>query len=250
MSMRVAVISDMHGNAVAFDAVLEDVRGRDIDQIVCLGDALQGGPQPAEVASRLREVGCPVVIGNADQLVLAGEVDDGEDLTNLQRAVREWSAAQLGDDGLALIETFQPTVTVDLAGGRQLLCFHGSPASFGDIILPETSEDDVQRLLGSNLPALMTGGHTHLQQVRRVGDSVFFNPGSVGLAFDRQQADDPPRADPWAEYAILTSDDTGAFAIEFRRLPYDVAAFVSVIRSSGMPYPDVLEYRYSLRSGT
>src|SRR6186713_2308300 len=103
MSMRVAVISDMHGNAIAFDAVLDDMRGRDIDRVVCLGDALQGGPQPAEVASRLREVGCPVVIGNADQLVLAGEVDDGEELTELQRAVREWSAAQLGEDGLALI---------------------------------------------------------------------------------------------------------------------------------------------------
>jgi predicted phosphodiesterase len=59
--MRVAVISDMHGNAVAFDAVLADIAGQGIDQVVCLGDALQGGAQPAEVASRLRELGCPVV---------------------------------------------------------------------------------------------------------------------------------------------------------------------------------------------
>ncbi len=247
--MRVAVISDMHGNAIAFDAVLDDIRGQGIDQIVCLGDALQGGPQPAQVANRLRELGCPVVIGNADQLVLAGEVDDGEELTDLQRAVRDWSAAQLGDEGLALIEQFEPTVTIDLAGGRQLLCFHGSPASYGDIILPETSEDDIQRLLGPHLPALLTGGHTHLQQLRRVGDSVFFNPGSVGLAFSSQQANDPPLADPWAEYAILTADDNGSFAIEFRRLPYDVKAFVTVIRSSDMPYAEVLEHRYSRQSG-
>ncbi|HYI13800.1 MAG TPA: metallophosphoesterase family protein [Thermomicrobiales bacterium] len=246
--MRVAVISDMHGNAIAFDAVLEDMRGRGIDQVVCLGDALQGGPQPAEVASRLRDLGCPVVIGNADQLVLAGEVDDGEELSDLQRAVREWSAAQIGDEGLALIGQFQPTVTIGLSGGRQLLCFHGSPASYGEIILPETSEDDVQQMLGQHLPAIMTGGHTHLQQLRRVGDSVFFNPGSIGLAFSYQQANDPPLADPWAEYAILTSDDTGAYAIEFRRLPYDVDAFVAVIRSSGMPYAEVLEHRYSRRS--
>jgi predicted phosphodiesterase len=235
----------MHGNAVAFDAVLADIAGQGIDQVVCLGDALQGGAQPAEVASRLRDLGCPVVIGNADQLVLAGEVDDGEELTDLQRAVREWSAAQLGDDGLALIRQFQPTVTIELAGGRQLLCFHGSPASFGEIILPETSEDEVQRMLGPHLPALMAGGHTHLQQIRRVRDSVFFNPGSVGLPFSRQQAEAPPLADPWAEYAILTSEESGAFAIEFRRLPYDVAAFVEAIRSSGMPYADVLERRYA-----
>lgn len=247
--MRVAVISDMHGNLIAFDAALEDMRGRDVDQVVCLGDALQGGPQPVEVANRLREIDCPVVIGNADQEVLSGGAAGGEALTELQRSVIMWSAAQLGDEGLALIRQFQPTVLVELTGGLNLLCFHGSPVSYNDVILPETSEDEVQRLLGPHFPALMTGGHTHLQQLRRVGDSVFFNPGSVGLAFSRQQADNPPLADPWAEYAILTSEDTGAFAIEFRRLPYDIEAFVVVIRSSGMPYADVLEYRYSPRSG-
>jgi predicted phosphodiesterase len=249
LPMRVAVISDMHGNAVAFDAVLDDMRGREIDQIVCLGDTLQGGPQPVEVASRLREIGCPVVLGNADQLVLAGEVDDGEDLTELQRAVREWSAAQLGDDGLALIAAFQPTVTVDLPGGRRLLCFHGSPASFSELIFPETPEGEVQRMLGPHLPAIMCGGHTHLQQLRRVDDSFFFNPGSVGLAWNRNQPADPPLADPWAEYAILSAEES-TIGVEFRRVPYDVESLIDVIRASGMPYADVLEHRYTERSGT
>lgn len=244
--MRVAVISDMHGNAIAFDAVLDDMRRREIDQVVCLGDALQGGPQPVEVAERLRTLGCPVVIGNADAEILTGG-EGAEDLADWQRAVLDWSAARLGEDGLALIRQFQPTVTLDLDGDRQLLCFHGSPASFNEIILPDTSEDDVQRMLGPHLPALMTGGHTHLQQVRRVGDSIFFNPGSVGLPFDHQQSHKPPLADPWAEYAILTSEESRAFAVEFRRLPYDVAALIDIIRTSGMPYADVLEHRYSRR---
>jgi putative phosphoesterase len=242
--MRVAVISDMHGNAVAFDAVLADIAEQGIDQVVCLGDALQGGPQPVEVAARLRELGCPVVIGNADAEVLTGGVG-AEDLAEWQSAVLHWSAAQLGDGGLALIQQFQQTVTLDLDGGRQLLCFHGSPASFHEIILPNTSEDDVQQMLSPYLPALMTGGHTHLQQIRRVSDSVFFNPGSVGLPFNRYQQHTPPLADPWAEYAILTSESSGAYSIELRHLPYDVAAFVDVIRASGMPHADILERRYS-----
>jgi predicted phosphodiesterase len=241
--MRVAVISDMHGNAVAFDAVLADIRAQGADQIACLGDTLQGGAQPREVLDRLREIGCPVVIGNADNLLLTGE--DGEHpVTELQRAVRDWSVAQLGERGMTAIRSFQPTVTIDLPGGRTLLCFHGSPASFDDIILPETPEDEVQRLLGPYLPATQCGGHTHLQQLRRVDDSFFFNPGSVGLAWNRNQPVNPPPADPWAEYAILTADDT-TIAVEFRRVPYDVAAFIQIIRSSGMPFSAELAKRYS-----
>ena len=64
--MRVAVISDMHGNDLAFEAVEVDIQQQRVDRIVCLGDAVQGGPQPAAVLQRLRRLNCPVVIGNAD----------------------------------------------------------------------------------------------------------------------------------------------------------------------------------------
>ena len=245
--MRIAVISDMHGNAVAFDEVLEDIRGVGVDQVVCLGDTLQGGPQPVEVAERLRELGCPVVLGNADAFLVSGTADDGHPVTEQQLAARNWSVAQLGEAGLAFIGQFQPTVEIDLPGGRRLLCFHGSPSSYDDIIVPATSEAEVQRFLGSFLPAILTGGHTHLQQLRRLGDSLFFNPGSVGLAWDHQQAADPPLADPWAEYAILTADDH-ALAVEFRRVPYDVEAFVAIIEASGIPDAPALVNRSRRRT--
>lgn len=64
--MRIAVISDMHGNDLAFEAVEADIKNQKFDQIVCLGDAVQGGPQPAQVVQRLRRLNCPVVMGNAD----------------------------------------------------------------------------------------------------------------------------------------------------------------------------------------
>jgi putative phosphoesterase len=245
--MRVAVISDMHGNAIAFDAVLADIREHGADQVVCLGDALQGGPQPGEVVERLWELGCPVVLGNADDFLLTGEDDDGHPVTEQQLAARAWSVAQLGD-GIAAIESFQPTVEIELPGERRLLCFHGSPTSFNDILLPETSDEDVQRLLGPYLPAFQCGGHTHLQQLRRVGDSFFFNPGSVGLAWDRRQPVNPPLADPWAEYAILSAG-ADTLAVEFRRVPYDVAALLRIIRSSGIPDAEALADRYSRRAG-
>src|SRR6476659_3086878 len=100
--MRIAVISDMHGNCIAFDAVLNDLELHPTDQIVCLGDAIQGGPQPAETVQRLRQLGCPVVQGNADAFLLTG-ADEGstEPVTEAQLEVREWSLAQLSESDVA-----------------------------------------------------------------------------------------------------------------------------------------------------
>lgn len=68
--MRIAVISDMHGNDFAFELVEADIQQQGVDQIVCLGDAIQGGAQPADVVRRLRKLNCPVVMGNADDWML------------------------------------------------------------------------------------------------------------------------------------------------------------------------------------
>ena len=71
--MRIAVFSDIHGNGLALEAVLADIQAKAPDRLVCLGDAIQGGPQPAQVVRRLRELQCPVVMGNADAWLLTGE---------------------------------------------------------------------------------------------------------------------------------------------------------------------------------
>src|SRR6185437_2044182 len=87
-AMRIAVISDIHGNCIALDAVLADQRARALDQVVCLGDAIQGGPQPAETVARLRELGCAIVMGNADAWLLTGEATGSEATSAAQEAVR------------------------------------------------------------------------------------------------------------------------------------------------------------------
>ena len=234
--MRIAVISDIHGNCFALDVALADIRGAAVDQVVCLGDAIQGGAQPAETVARLRELGCPIVMGNADAWLLTGEETDAEHpATEQMREMREWSLAQLSSADRAFIAGFRPTVTPALGDGRELLCFHGSPHSFDDIILPETSEEEVQRFLGGFNAAALAGGHTHLQQIRRLGDALFFNPGSIGRAYDRHLPEERFRYDPWAEYAVL-SYDAGRLGLEFRRLPLDTDALAQVILSSGQPY--------------
>jgi predicted phosphodiesterase len=239
--MRIAVISDMHGNCVALDAVLDDLRGDQIDRIVCLGDAVQGGPQPAEVVWRLRELGCPVVMGNADAWLLSGAETGSEDISaerlRKMAEARAWSLAQISTEDRGFIAGFQPTVELPLGAGRNLLCFHGSPASFDEVILPTTPEAEFQRMLSGHIPNILTGGHTHMQQIRRIGtsDAFFFNPGSVGFAYSHQQEEHGFRADPWAEYAVLTADG-GRIALELRRIPFDVERLIAVYQASGRPH--------------
>ncbi|MGI8855480.1 MAG: metallophosphoesterase family protein [Thermomicrobiales bacterium] len=240
--MRIAVIADIHGNCVALDAVLADVRAHAVDQIVCLGDAVQGGPQPAVVVTRLREAACPVVAGNADAFLLSGD-DGNESVTAQQQAARGWSLAQLSEADRAFIAAFQPTVEIALPGDRRLLCFHGSPTSFHEIIFPDTPEDAVRGMLGPYLPATLTGGHTHLQQIRRLDDSLFFNPGSVGFVYNTRQSGGNLHADPWGEYAIVSADEA-RFSIEFCRVPFDVAEWRRVTLASGIPDAATMAMRY------
>jgi predicted phosphodiesterase len=233
--VRVALFSDVHGNAVAFDAMLADLGGRSVDQVVCLGDHAQGGAQPAESLERLRELGCPVVMGNSDHFLLT--LDPGEEpVTEQQLDTARWSASQLSDELLEFHRSFQPTVELGLGDGRTLLAFHGSPRSRDEILGPWMEEEAFRKPLDGLDAAVLAGGHVHLQWTRRSGPAYFVNPGSVGLAYDHHQPEESFRADPWAEYAILTID--GALEVEFRRVPFDRAAVVRAIESSGMPHPE------------
>jgi predicted phosphodiesterase len=239
--MRIAVISDIHGNCVALDAVLDDIRQTGVDQIVCLGDAVQGGPQPVEVAAQLRELGCPVVMGNADNWLLTGVANDAERISEERRVrldtVRAWQLTRLTTSDLDFIRTFQPTLQIPLDDGRTLLCYHGSPQSFDHIILPQTPDDEVRGYLQPKEQMIYTGGHTHIQFIRHFGRTFHFNPGSVGVAYRHDQPDDHFRLDPWAEYALLSST-SGALSLEFRRIGFDVQELISVYKASGRPFAD------------
>lgn len=238
--MRIAVFSDIHGNDIAFEAVEADIQMQNVDQLVCLGDAIQGGPQPAAVTQRLRRLGCPVVMGNADAWMLSGveTADEGippEQLKKME-TIRQWSLSQLTEDDRAFNAAFQPTITLKLDNDLKLLCFHGSPTSFDDVMLPDSPQDVFEKFLGAYREHFLTGGHTHAQQIRRIGDRFFFNPGSVGRVL-QYQPDGQLHADPWAEYAILASEE-GRTSLEFRRVPFDVNELIHVYHESGRPYAE------------
>ena len=235
--MRIALIADIHGNLVALEAVLADLAGEAIDRLVCLGDVAATGPQPHEVVERLRGLGCPVVMGNADAELLdpPPPAADTEDDAGRFAAISRWCAGQLSADDLAFLRSFQPTVAVELGAGAVLLCCHGSPRSFDEAITATTPDADLDDMLSGVTATIVAAGHTHIQLVRRYRESILLNPGSVGLPIDRLPPAAPVRNPAWAEYAIVTAAD-GRLAIDLRRIPYDLAPLVAAARASAMPH--------------
>jgi predicted phosphodiesterase len=246
--VKVGLIADIHANAVALEAVLDDLERERPDRLVCLGDLVGGGPQPREVIARVRDLGCPVVAGNVDALVatfgpaavdplVAYFVQRGASEAAARRMVdvNDWSAANLSVDERAFLLALRPTVHVGLAEGAALLCFHGSPGSYEDNILATTPEADLDALLAGVEATVLAGGHTHLPLLRRYRLSTLVNPGTVGVA--RAADARAGRKLPWAEYALV-SWEGGRLGVDFRRVPFDVAALGAAARASGMPHAD------------
>src|SRR5690348_16031247 len=93
--MRIALVSDIHGNLVAFNAVHDDLAGERIDQIICLGDVAAFGPQPAEVVARLRDLGCPVVMGVTDTTLLSPEAPADHEILRRLQEIDRWAVTRL-----------------------------------------------------------------------------------------------------------------------------------------------------------
>lgn len=241
--MKIALISDIHGNLHALDRVLAAIHDEQVDQIVCLGDVAALGPHPAGVVARLRQIGCLAVMGNCD--VWLAEWPLPEEESDLWRQAC-WAAELLSPQDLAFIRGFQPATSLRLDGGSSLLCFHGSPRSNREVILATTPDDQLAAMLAGHDAAILIGGHTHIQMVRRFGKSLIVNAGSVGLPYDLSTPPGHFWHPPWAEWAMI-EETAGHMSIELRRTPLDVAALIEMAKSSTMPGVEawIAEWQYA-----
>jgi putative phosphoesterase len=225
--VRLALISDIHGNLPALEAVLEALAREEVDEIVCLGDVAVG-PQPGETLDRVRELGCPVVLGNWDDYFIRGFPSHDTEIGRQLVEMGEWWADQLSTDQRAFIETF-----VDELERPGLIAFHGSPRSYEDFIYATTPDEELSQMLDGTRAPMLAGGHTHFAMVRHFDGTLLVNPGSVGLPFAKQER--VMRISPWAEYAIVDADE-GHLSVDLRRTVFDVDSLLQLIRGSGMPH--------------
>ncbi len=245
--MRIALISDIHGNLCALEAVLATLAQESVDQIVCLGDVAIFGPQPRETLARLQMLGCPVVMGNTDAWALDPQPHPvRNEQSAFFNAIELWGAHQLTEADRTYIRTFLPVVPLAVDDQLGLLCYHGSPKSYHDIIVATTPDDAVGALLGEQPAQVLAGGHTHAQFVRRYRDKLLLNPGSVGLPYETLM-DGTDRNPPWAEYALVEwtagnlsvgNLSVGNLEVTLRRVPYPIEPLLATVKASGMPHGD------------
>ena len=225
--MRVALISDLHANLHALDAVLADIEGAKVDQTYCLGDIADLGPDPAAIVDRLRERDIPCIIGNHD--AFPEKPIEPEDL-------HLWSKDQLSAEQLQWLRSLPFERTVDLGRGRVLKLFHGSPRSFDEGFTSEVSPEQIAEWLEqAGLPQVVAVGHTHVQSIREINGRFYINVGSAGMPFIRPFAGiGSPTMLPWAEYAIIDAS-TPDIRVELRIVDYPFQQMLARAREVGLP---------------
>ncbi len=236
--MKLAIISDIHGNLSALEAVLNDFETTAPDKTVLLGDVANFGPQPHEALARLRELDFPTVMGNSDVSLLQPrtleDIENPDEDAPFFLEVQAWCSEQISKEDRDFVHTFQPTLNLE-ADGVSLLLFHGSPRSYNDVIVATTPDAQLDEWFGNQDAQIMAGGHTHTQLLRRYRSGFLLNPGSVGLPFAYFDGAKGAVNPHWAEYALVEAVHNQPSVI-FRRVPYDVTPLVEAARSSGMPY--------------
>ncbi|CAB3394688.1 MULTISPECIES: metallophosphoesterase family protein [Kyrpidia] len=228
--MRVAFLSDIHGNVEALDAVLADVRKRGVDRIAVLGDIAYRGAEPTRAVEKVRELaaaGAEVIQGNADlwtvRGVEAGEVPDP--FLEIMRREQEWTAGRLTADQVRYLEELPEDIFWDFEGVR-IHAFHATPTNLFTAVLPDASAEVLEgRLMVKPAVDVYVYGHIHLPYVRYLRGKCVVNTGSVGLPFDGL---------PQPSYALLEVE-AGRFRVTLERVPYDADRAAERLRQVDYP---------------
>lgn len=236
--MNIAIISDIHGNVVALEAVLQDLeRQGGADQIVIPGDLVAYGPAPYETLMILRQLkNTRMLLGNTDRYLIQKTypttmTDDGWQSRLLYSF--QWTAERLEAEGLDFLNML-PCFQVLEIGSRQLLAVHGSPRSDEEGLTLKTTSADLEAIAPG--VAILVGGHTHIPVDRFIGDLRVLNAGSVGLPFD---------GDPRACYVLISNLDTEnneTLQVEFRRVAYDIEKAIRQFYTTDYPAADISAY--------
>lgn len=221
---RVAVISDVHANVPALEAVLAEIEQANVDLVVSCGD-LTWGVEPDRTVELIAALGARAVCvrGNGDRAVL----ELAREQRPASRPREVWMATQHSAASVQFVAAFPFSVLVHVNGLGAVRFCHGSPRSDTEVITPETPEERFAELAAGIDEKVLVTGHTHLQFDRRVAGRRSVNPGSVGLPFHE--------ASPGTAYWALLSED-----VELRRTSYDVSGSLEAGTRLGDPAAETI----------
>jgi putative phosphoesterase len=225
--MRIAVVSDIHANLTALDAVVADLRNVGADLVVPGGDLISGGPRPAELIDRIRELDWPGVYGNTDEMLwMPHRASDNLRAPHLHR-IRDLvltytipaTLNAIGDERVTWLRSLPRRWSQD-----DVSVVHSTPDDVWPITPTDASEQELERIYGVLGSRYVVYGHIHVPFVRRLSTVTVANAGAVSQSFD---------GDPRACYALLDAD-----SVEIRRVEYDIEEEVRLLLGSDDPFAE------------
>ena len=223
--MRIAVVSDVHGNLAAFEAVLADLRETAPDLVFHGGDLPHGGAHPAEIVDHIRDLNWLGVVGNTDEMLFDPEsltrfAHSSPHLETMWNAIAEmaaWTRDTLGEERMRWLRAIPHRLVYE---GMALV--HASPETTWRALGPEAGDEELEAAYSPLGKTMAVYGHIHRPFVRRMRALTIANAGSVGLPYD---------GDRRASYLML--DDGEA---QIRRVEYNVEHELHAVMNSGMPH--------------
>jgi len=225
--MRIAVVSDIHGNRTALEAVIADLRETSPDVVFHGGDLADGGSSPKEVIDMLRDLGWAGLIGNTDEMLSIPEVFEEfacarPHLDHLWRMTREMAAQTREWLGEERLDWLRRLPRKQVCGSVAVV--HAIPQTCWKSPMPDATDTELDSIYAELEHQIAVYGHIHLPFVRRVSNFTVANSGSVGLPFD---------GDPRASYILVTGTTA-----TIRRVNYDIDREIRDLVASGLPHAE------------
>lgn len=212
--MKIAIVSDIHANFIALEAVYNDIKSEGVSQIYALGDLVGYYPQIDEVIEFIIDRNIITVLGNYDKACLCKDEKEGilylkKDLPEERRKVFQWTRQHLSEKVKDFLSGLPQKIELHYDKKRMLLV-HGSPKGIANYIYPNTSTFYLENLLNENMVDIIVCGHTHQPMIIETREGFVLNPGSVGV---------PENSDNVAKYLIIELDKEPAFIL--KQVPYE-----------------------------
>ncbi|KAB7708182.1 YfcE family phosphodiesterase [Bacillus aerolatus] len=229
--MKLAFISDIHGNAIALDAVRQDIKEKNVDKIFVLGDISFRGPEPKRALDLVRALKCEVIKGNADEWVVRGlrEGEVPDQALEVMTKERDWTYSQLDDESIEYLRNLPLELTVEVRNIK-IHAFHATPNSLFEVVPPFESDSMMSEKLMINEADIYIYAHIHKPYIRYINGKCLINIGSVGLPFDGMNK---------SSYSLIDIRD-GSFQTSIVRVDYDVKQVIHQFRESDYPNVELM----------
>jgi predicted phosphodiesterase len=220
--MQIAVLSDVHGYSLALDRVLDDIAGRQIDQLVIAGDLCEGGPDPAGAIAAVQAASARCVYGNTDEDVMAASAESD--------SITRWTRDQVGQDGVAYLQSLPFSIRIQHPRGdgdpaTDLLVVHANPTNVYRHLSPNASDRELREIIGDEPAGTIAFGHLHVAYTRTVDDTTLVDVSAVG---------NPRDGDLRPRYVVFDGSGDG-WTFTYHYVDYPLDATREQMESAGMP---------------